>query len=144
MLDKNFIGIIVSVFNQNKQTLTDSIEVIAFQSDEKTVNKGFIQIPIEICVSDEVFIEKNLQTLYKIPQILVQEEENAYKAHMSGNENLLCLMSNIGSKLKILDLNTTINNSKSSFCLLNSSFAFDESTYRHIILGNHRCTQMSP
>ena len=94
MMDKMFIGLIVSVYSQNKQTLTDNIELICFQS----IDDNFIKIPIDICVNDETLIEQNLQTLYKIPNILIQEENNLFQTHSEKSSNLLCNMSNIGRK----------------------------------------------
>ena len=103
-MDKKFIGLIVSVFNQNKKTFLDTIELIGFQS----ADDHFVKIPINICVSDDNrLIEQNLQTLYKIPEILTQEENNLFKQHSQNSTNFLCNMSNMGlylhSMSQILD-----------------------------------------
>jgi BRCA1/BRCA2-containing complex subunit 3 len=103
-MDKNFIGLIVSVYNQNKKSFVDTVELIGFQS----VDDNFIKIPINICENeDSRLIEQNFQTLYKIPEILTQEEINLFKQHSQNNANFLCNLSNLGlymhSMSQILD-----------------------------------------
>lgn len=97
MMDKNFIGIIVSVYNQTKANCLDNVEIICFQSENNALTQdSFRTIPLEIRVNDGQLIKNNLQTLYKIPQLLMQEENNSFKKNINNNENFVCSMSNIG------------------------------------------------
>ena len=95
-MDNKFVGLIASVYNQNKKTFVDTIELIGFQSE----GDHFIKIPINICVYDDIsMIEENLKTLYKIPDILSKEENNLYLKNTENSNNVLCNMSNLGGKL---------------------------------------------
>ncbi len=99
MMDRNFIGLIVSVYNETKATLTNNIEIICFQGDDYD-SSNFTKIPIRISVSDnDKLIAYNLQNLFKIPKLLLQEENNSLQNSSLNTKNFLCTMSNIGSKI---------------------------------------------
>lgn len=92
MMDKNFIGLIVSVFNSNKANNFNTVELICFQSNEKAA-KSFSQVSFEIVINkNHSLIEKNLQIYYQMPNILVLEEETNTK-YKNIHEN----MAQIGS-----------------------------------------------
>jgi len=73
-MDKNFVGLIVSLFNKNKATNLSTTEMICFQSITQETNQTFVQIPFKVCLNkDDKLIEKNLQVFYEIPRVLTQE-----------------------------------------------------------------------
>jgi BRCA1/BRCA2-containing complex subunit 3 len=74
MMDKNFVGLIVSLFNKNKATNLSTTEMICFQSVSQETNQTFVQIPFKVCINKEAqLIEKTLQVFYAIPRVLTQE-----------------------------------------------------------------------
>jgi hypothetical protein len=98
MMDKHFVGLIVSVFNETKTILRNNVEIVCFQAQKDAYHAhGFVQIPMKITVNDDAkLVENNLQNLYQIPKILMQEENNSFQMSTQ-NMNQLCTMSNFGS-----------------------------------------------
>ena len=102
MMDRNFVGLIVSLFNKNKTTHLCTTEMICFQSVSQETSQNFVQIPFKVCLNkDDKLTAKNLQVLYEIPRVLTQElkqiETNSLKskdiAKQMGDFSSSCLFS---------------------------------------------------
>ncbi|KAK2577275.1 hypothetical protein KPH14_003412 [Odynerus spinipes] len=74
-LDRNFVGLIFSVFSENKDSKEQEISLICFQSHDG----DSVEIQLEIVYTPEL-TDICLKTMTDIPKILVQEEEDATKA----------------------------------------------------------------
>ncbi|KAK7090532.1 hypothetical protein V1264_010316 [Littorina saxatilis] len=81
MMDDNFVGLIFSVFNEDKNTKQSRIQVTCFQA----VQGGYggseherYEVPLKITPSSAIGWEC-LEALVELPGILKQEEEEAYQ-----------------------------------------------------------------
>lgn len=93
LMDDGFIGVIFSVFNQEKATNKSRVEVACFQSAKHGVgydNYERVEIPLHIEPVD-FMSEACVQSLAELATIIEQEEEESYKR-----------------TLKVLDLDLTV------------------------------------
>ncbi|KAH9491808.1 BRCA1 BRCA2-containing complex, subunit 3 [Bulinus truncatus] len=92
-MDDGFVGIIFSVFNEDKTTKQNRIEVTCFQSRE--INSQFqrIEVPLKIVPSPTIS-KPCLEALVTIPEILLQEENEAYAKVTSDDQDLLTRIHN--------------------------------------------------
>ncbi|KAL8595569.1 BRCA1 BRCA2-containing complex, subunit 3 [Nucella lapillus] len=81
MMDDNFVGLIFSVFNEDKQTKHSRIQVTCFQAVPSGGYNGAeherYEVPLKITPSSAIGWEC-LEALVALPGILQQEEEEAY------------------------------------------------------------------
>lgn len=70
MMDPSFVGLIFSVFSENKESKEQEISLICFQSH----NDKEVEIPIEI-IHTPIISNTSLKTMTDLIRIFVQEEE---------------------------------------------------------------------
>ncbi|XP_033728679.1 lys-63-specific deubiquitinase BRCC36-like [Pecten maximus] len=96
MMDEGFIGLIFSVFNQEKNTKQNRIQVTCFQSQ---VLESFppqyspIEVPLHIVPSAGLG-RACLDSLVELPKILSQEEAEAYSKVTSNDLDLITTIHN--------------------------------------------------
>lgn len=78
MMDEGFIGLIFSVFNEDKNTKRNKIQVTCFQSVPNGSDYGRVEVPMHIVPSPKIG-SACLQSLARLPAILTMEEEEAYQ-----------------------------------------------------------------
>lgn len=82
MMDPGFIGVIFSVFNEDKATKQNKIQVTCFQSRKIGLSDNQyerIEIPLHIVPSTSIG-QACLESLVELPRIFSQEEEEAYQS----------------------------------------------------------------
>lgn len=78
MMDEGFIGLIFSVFNEEKNTKQNRMQVTCFQSVEHGQGQySRVEIPLHIVPSSGIG-KACLESLVELPRILCQEEDEAY------------------------------------------------------------------
>lgn len=82
MMDDNFVGLIFSVFNEDKNTKQNKIQVTCFQAAKSTgygvtTEHQRYEVPLKI-VPTTTIGWASLEALVELPRILKQEEEEAY------------------------------------------------------------------
>lgn len=100
MMDEGFIGLIFSVFNEEKTTKKQQIQLTCFQSINQSPEGEppqylRLEVPVHV-VPTQTIGKACLQSLVELPQILQQEEAEAYEKT---------------KKITDLDLLTRIHNS---------------------------------
>ncbi|PVD18887.1 hypothetical protein C0Q70_21444 [Pomacea canaliculata] len=81
MMDENFVGLIFSVFNEDKNTKNNRIQVTCFQA---VYSGGYgtehekYEVPLRIVPKNSIG-RASLEALVELPAILKQEEEDAYE-----------------------------------------------------------------
>lgn len=99
MMDEGFVGIIFSVFNEDKASKTNRLEVTCFQSVNQSPEGQppqymRLEIPFHIVPQSKVSAPC-LQSLVDLPRILSQEEEEAYiKTTQCPDLDLICQIHN--------------------------------------------------
>ncbi|XP_002157002.1 lys-63-specific deubiquitinase BRCC36 isoform X1 [Hydra vulgaris] len=84
LMDKDFIGLIVSCFNQSDQSKMGEVRVTCFQAVKFEGNDSYERVEIEQeIVSTKELSHACLQELTKLPEILLQEEISAYQESLS-------------------------------------------------------------
>lgn len=88
MMDQGFVGVIFSVFSEDKLTKEQEVQVTCFQSPTVKTDGGSItpdhyldriEVPLHI-VPTACLSQPCLQSMVELPEILVQEEDEAYQA----------------------------------------------------------------
>ncbi|KAH3869384.1 lys-63-specific deubiquitinase BRCC36-like [Dreissena polymorpha] len=77
MMDPGFVGLIFSVFNEDKTTKFDRVEVTCFQSAKVGTDYTRVEVPLHIIPCQHIS-EACVQSLVQLPRILGMEEEEAY------------------------------------------------------------------
>ncbi|XP_013415313.1 lys-63-specific deubiquitinase BRCC36 [Lingula anatina] len=82
MLDEGFIGLIFSVFNEEKNTKSNRVQLCCFQSINQSPEGEApqylkLEIPVHV-VQTHTLGKACLQSLVELPHILSQEEEESY------------------------------------------------------------------
>ena len=114
-MDKDFIGIITSVFNQTKGNTLNQVELICFQSSEKH-SKKFVQIPFEIFVHPRIdLVKTNLNLFHEIANIFLREEKSEFYKTNVEKKNVLNKVSNTGS-IKNINFKLKYKNKFYLFC----------------------------
>jgi len=107
LMDKTFVGLIFSCFNETKSNLHQKVEMTCFQSLRSEANwedsqHHRVEIPIDL-KRMPAFDETNLQTLIDLPKILVQEENEAYEiANRSSSSHILTRIHNASAYAQTL------------------------------------------
>ncbi|KAK3752479.1 hypothetical protein RRG08_032770 [Elysia crispata] len=83
-MDDGFVGLIFSVFNEDKATKHSKIQVTCFQSRESNSSFERVEVPLHIVPSYSIS-PACLNPLVDLPKILLQEEDEAY-ANVSDEE----------------------------------------------------------
>ncbi|XP_060559396.1 lys-63-specific deubiquitinase BRCC36-like [Ruditapes philippinarum] len=78
MMDPGFVGLIFSVFNQDKNTKQNRVQVTCFQASDNSSDYTRIEIPMHIVPSKKIG-SACIQSLVTLPNILTMEEEEAYQ-----------------------------------------------------------------
>ncbi|CAL1530581.1 unnamed protein product [Lymnaea stagnalis] len=92
-MDDGFVGLIFSVFNEDKSTKQNKIEVTCFQSQE--VNSEFQRLEVPLFITPSYQIGKPcLDSLVDLPKILLQEEDDAYERVTVESQDLLTRIHN--------------------------------------------------
>ncbi|KAK0066502.1 lys-63-specific deubiquitinase BRCC36 [Biomphalaria pfeifferi] len=92
-MDAGFVGIIFSVFNEDKVTKQNRIEVTCFQSQEFNSQFHRVEVPLEVVPSTSISVPC-LDALITIPYILHQEEGEAYDRVTNEDQDLLTRIHN--------------------------------------------------
>ncbi|XP_059153731.1 lys-63-specific deubiquitinase BRCC36-like [Physella acuta] len=93
LMDDGFVGIIFSVFSEDKTTKCNKIEVTCFQSKE--IKSEFQRLEVPLFISPRYSISAHcLKTMLDLPQILLQEEDEAYEQVTSEEQDLLTRIHN--------------------------------------------------
>ncbi|XP_069107234.1 lys-63-specific deubiquitinase-like [Argopecten irradians] len=96
MMDEGFIGLIFSVFNEDKNTKQNRIQVTCFQSqvvDSFPTQYSPIEVPLHIVPSSGLG-RACLDSLVELPKILSQEEAEAYHKVTSNDLDLITTIHN--------------------------------------------------
>lgn len=104
MMDEDFVGIILSVFNEDKNTKHGRIELTCFQSvnqnaDGEPAHYTRLDVPLQIVPTSNIS-RTCLEALVDLPNILRQEEDDAY------NETLQVPDLDVITKLHNSSINT--------------------------------------
>lgn len=100
-MDDGFVGLIFSVFNEDKLTKQNKIEVTCFQSQE--VNSEFQRLEVPLFIAPSYQIGKPcLDALVDLPKILLQEEDDAYERVSVESQDLLTRIHNASVYTKSL------------------------------------------
>ncbi|GFR94449.1 Lys-63-specific deubiquitinase BRCC36 [Elysia marginata] len=93
-MDDGFVGLIFSVFNEDKATKHNKIQVTCFQSREVNSSYQRVEVPLHIVPSYSIS-PACLSPLVDLPKILLQEEEEAYASVSDGeHQDLLTRVHN--------------------------------------------------
>ncbi|XP_041348408.1 lys-63-specific deubiquitinase BRCC36-like [Gigantopelta aegis] len=98
MMDTGFIGLIFSVFNEDKNTKVNRVQLTCFQSVEVTSHYGStdyerVEVPVHIAPSTAIS-RACLESIIKLPRILSQEEEDAYEQTTQNSLDLITQIHN--------------------------------------------------
>lgn len=99
LMDEGFIGLIYSVFNQEKTTKNNRVQVTCFQSINQSPEGEpaqwlRLEVPLHI-TPVECISQPCMESLMRLPQILSQEEEEAYtRATRAPNMDLVTKIHN--------------------------------------------------
>ncbi|KAL4239626.1 BRCA1 BRCA2-containing complex [Mactra antiquata] len=85
LMDPGFVGLIYSVFNEDKNTKQNRIQVTCFQAAGNDPNFTRIEIPLHIVPSEKIG-SASVQSLITLPSILTMEEEEAYYRAMENKD----------------------------------------------------------
>jgi len=92
-LDSRFVGLIYSVFSDDKATKQQTIQVTCFQTRE--INSQFERSEVPLCISPAPQVGPQcLASLTELPQILMQEEDEAYTRVCVDGQDLLTRLHN--------------------------------------------------
>ncbi|CAH1782030.1 unnamed protein product [Owenia fusiformis] len=98
MLDEGFIGLIFSVFNDDKNSKKSTCQVTCFQSTNQSPEgepPQYTRIEVPLHIVPRYSIETPcLNSLIQLPQILCQEEQEAYEKTLSHDLDLLTRLHN--------------------------------------------------
>ena len=105
-MNKNFVGLIFSVFNYDPKTGIDTREVTAFQAGKgKGVNNVCINIPLRVVASGDDKGKSVLEALASIPAMLMKEEMDEYNDAMKISNGVMnrvhnqaCLQTNLAKQ----------------------------------------------
>lgn len=82
MMDECFVGLIFSVFNEDKKTKQQKVQLTCFQSINQSPEgepPQHIRLEVPICISrSKSLSSQNLNALVNLPRILTIEEHEAY------------------------------------------------------------------
>lgn len=78
MMDQGFVGLIFSVFNEDKNLKQSRLQVTCFQSVERGSEYCRVEVPLCIVPSRKLGAAC-VQSLVELPSILSMEEEEAYE-----------------------------------------------------------------
>ncbi|XP_071450171.1 lys-63-specific deubiquitinase BRCC36-like [Hetaerina americana] len=87
MMDQGFVGVIFSVFLEDKTTKEQEVQVTCFQSPSRMAEGSMtpdhymdrVEIPLRI-VTSTCLSQPCLQSMVELPEILVEEEDEVYQA----------------------------------------------------------------
>ncbi|XP_043272963.1 lys-63-specific deubiquitinase BRCC36-like [Venturia canescens] len=97
MMERGFVGLIFSVFNEAKDTKEQEVQLICFQSKGR---EDFVEIPLEIIGTTEIS-DRCLRTMTDVPRILVQEEEDTAES-CKGHPDILASIHNDAVRTRAL------------------------------------------
>ncbi|GFN75731.1 lys-63-specific deubiquitinase brcc36 [Plakobranchus ocellatus] len=80
-MDDGFVGLIFSVFNEDKATKHSKIQVTCFQSREGNSSYERVEVPLHIVPSYNIS-HACLGALVDLPRILLEEEDEAYSRNV--------------------------------------------------------------
>lgn len=103
MMDRDFVGLIFSVFSEAKDSKEQEISLICFQSH----NGDSVEIPLEI-VYTPTLTDICLKTMAEIPPILVHEEEDTAKDCTDHPDILATIHNNAVKTLALLHITDII------------------------------------
>ncbi|XP_072943753.1 lys-63-specific deubiquitinase BRCC36-like [Epargyreus clarus] len=78
-MDSSFVGLIFAVFLKDQTTKAPQIQITCFQSINEGSNQSRREIELEITNTTDSLILHNFQILAKLPEILKEEEDEAYR-----------------------------------------------------------------
>jgi len=93
LMDSGFVGLIFSVFNEDKANKLNKIQVTCFQSKEVSSQFERSEVPLHIRPSPSLG-PQCLESLTRLPQILLQEEDQAYAKVSVDGQDLLTRIHN--------------------------------------------------
>lgn len=104
MMDDQFVGLIFSVFNEDKTTKQSRIQLIAFQSINQSPegqSPQYIQVEVPINIEPmDSFSKPCLQSLSHLPSILTQEEDEEFEKCASVTTDLISRLYNASVYVK--------------------------------------------
>lgn len=85
MMDPGFVGLIFSVFNEDKNSKQNKIQVTCFQASENEADYTRVEVPMHIVPSRKIG-SACVQSLINLPQILSMEEQEAYQRTLDSKD----------------------------------------------------------
>lgn len=83
VMDPGFVGIIISVFNEDKSSKEQKIQITCFQSVTQNPHgesPQFRQLEVPLHIEPKVSLSTpNIQSMTDLPEILFQEEKDSYE-----------------------------------------------------------------
>lgn len=97
MMDRNFVGVICSVFSEDKTTKECEINITCFQSrtacDGEAPQNVHVEVPLHI-VPTRIPFYNCLQCISELPEILQKEEHDSYRMIDNNNLDILSKLHN--------------------------------------------------
>jgi len=92
-MDSGFVGLIFSVFNEDKVTKVNQIQVTCFQSRGINPDYQRLEVPLKVVPTHKIG-STCLAALVDLPKILLEEEDEAYARVSAEGQDLLTRMHN--------------------------------------------------